>query len=268
MAFSATSLLQPYKDEAESSCPSQIATELSSRYDISPEQNEKLMEVLSPIFGENDLLKMLSQIQGLLDSLTANLDRFTNLSLKKDLAFKNAFQQKQLASARIEQDSLVSQKFPEPEASDTQYAAPTALKDADSSLADNYPNTSGIINEVGDFMKVNKATGDIQIVHHSGTCIKIDNTGNVTIHAIGSLKQVVDGDMVLQVTGGLDISSGKGIYMHAPEMMIKADQKVTIDAMEIEMPNTTSLKASETTIAEIGTVKGLTLVSAPAINIG
>ena len=253
------------KQAIEGTVPPDLESRLASAYGVTPEQSQKLSEIIRPIFGEGEPAGIMSKIQAMLDALELKMAKFTDKELKKQDAAQKTQEQQQAAGSRVEQDAETSQKYVEPEAQDTKFSETVALPDADSSLAENYPSTFGMVTETSDFIKINKETGMIQIVHHSGTQVKIDNSGNVTLHVIGSLKQVVEGDMLLQVAGGLDITSGKGIYMHAPEMETVADQKLTVDAMQVEMPSTTQLKA-DTAICQVNTVKATALVSAPALS--
>ena len=67
--------------------------------------------------------------------------------------------------------------------------------------------------------------------------------------------------------GGLDITSGKGIYVHAPEIETKADEKVTVEAMTVELPSTLELNADKA-LCKVMNLKADVAVSAPAISIG
>lgn len=259
------SVTETHKEQIEGQVPPNLEAQLTDSFSLTPEQVKKVNDIIRPVFQDGDLSSIITSAQAMLDKLEQKLKKFTDKELKKQDALQKTQEQKQVAGSRIEQDAETSQKFVEPEAQDTKFSSTSSIPDADSSLAENYPKTIGWITETSDFIKLNKETGHIQIVHHSGTQIKVDNEGNVTIHTIGNLKQVVEGDMLLQVAGGLDITSGKGIYMHAPEMETVADQKLTVDAMQVEMPSTMELKAP-TAICQVGTVKATTLVSAPALS--
>lgn len=265
--FDADEIVESQKQDVENTIPFNILAKIEEVFSPTPEQSTKIEALLSPIFKDGDLDSIKSQAQEMLDELEEKLKIYTEVELRRQDAREKLNEQAQVAGARVEQDAETSQKYIEPEAQETKFSSPTNIPDADSSLAENYPNTIGWVTETSDFIKLNKETGTIQIVHHSGTQIKVDNTGNVTIHTVGNLKQVVEGDMLLQVAGGLDITSGKGIYMHAPEIETKADQKVTLDAMQVELPTTVDLKADKA-LCQVMTLKAATLMSAPAISLG
>lgn len=83
--------------------------------------------------------------------------------------------------------------------------SPVNIEDAHYTLKQNYPNSYGSINPIGDWYRVDIKSGKIELVHHSGTHLKIDDDGNVTIRAVGSVKWVIDGDFTLNVRGNTDI---------------------------------------------------------------
>ena len=83
-------------------------------------------------------------------------------------------------------------------------SSPVDIEDAHYTLKQNYPNSYGSINPLGDWYRVDLTSGKVELVHHSGTHLKIDNDGNVTLFAVGSVKWVIDGDFTLNVKGNSD----------------------------------------------------------------
>ena len=70
---------------------------------------------------------------------------------------------------------------------------------------DDYPETISKIDDAGNFIKVNKKEGRIDIYHQSGNIIKIDKDGNTVIHIKGGLKFKVDGDTSFHTNGNMDL---------------------------------------------------------------
>ena len=93
--------------------------------------------------------------------------------------------------------------FKEPKVSG-KVTSPVNLKDAHYTLKQDYPFSYGFIDSNKNFIQVNTKEGSIDLAHHSGTRIKIDDSGNVTMHIVGSFKQVIDGDYTLKVKGNMD----------------------------------------------------------------
>lgn len=209
---------------------------LLSKYHLNTQQLQQLDKYLdTPLLSSDDISNLNSQAQTTIDNATTNASQVgANASMRQSIA-QETINRKATTSSRIEQDSKVSLKFPEPQFKDTKFTNPKNLKDANSSFADNYPHTTGIANQNTDFFKIDRKTGDLQIVHHSGTCIKIDNDGNVTINTKGSLKQIVEGDYSLQVNGGMDLSVAKGLYIHSKQDLIIEAQ----DNLNTQAQNTT-----------------------------
>jgi hypothetical protein len=82
---------------------------------------------------------------------------------------------------------------------------PVQLPPSKYSVVADYPDSYGMIDSAKNFIKVNQKTGDVDIVHNSGTKFKIDGMGNVTMEVVGSFKQVVKKDYFLQVEGNMEL---------------------------------------------------------------
>lgn len=261
--YKAQDALKPYKDELITTCPPTIGDHINTAYSPTPEKKKELEDLVTTTL-EGELDTLLGPIQNILDKF----EKLVNAKAKKGLQDQKQKQDsRKNGDKRGEQDAEVSQKIPEPEASDTKFSEPPTMPDADNSLSSDYPNSSGSIFENVGWLKMNKAQSYVEIVHKSGTMIKINQAGEVVIHAVGSVKQVIDGDLTMQVSGGLDISSGKGIYMHAPEIEIEADQKTTITSMEVELKDTMQVKADQAML-QVMTVKATAPISAPGYGMG
>lgn len=261
MDFSIDDILKPYKDECNNTLPNELAGLLG---ELTEEELAKTLEILAPVFDEEALNKLKDALQGAVDNLTKTQEQFTKAELTAQAKNKQAVQAQQVAGASVTQDSDVSQTFPEPTA-ETDVSSPTDLPDADNSLSSDYPATYGMTDEVGNFYKINRVTGDVQFVHQSGTCVKIDKQGNVTIHATGSAKLIAGKDMAIQAKN-LDIKGSK-IAITAQEIKLKADSKVEIDTMEIDASKPMQVKMDAALVTG-QTFKGGALVSAPMLSIG
>lgn len=105
-------------------------------------------------------------------------------------------------------------KVPEPIFSEPTTTSPVNIQDADYTIKEDYPDTYGFIDSVKNWLKINKKKNHAEIVHNSGTHIKIDEKGNVTMHIVGSLKQIIEKDYSLEVKGNFDHIVGKDKYHH------------------------------------------------------
>lgn len=105
-------------------------------------------------------------------------------------------------------------KRAEPIFADTKFTSPVNIQDADYTLSEDYPNSYGMIDEKKNWIKVNKVTGHVEVVHNSGTLIKIDGDGNVTMHIVGSFKRIVEGDFSDEIRGNYDLSVKGSRYKH------------------------------------------------------
>lgn len=82
---------------------------------------------------------------------------------------------------------------------------------------EDYPETYGFRDSSGNILQVNKTQKYMQITHSSGTVLKVDIVGNITITnpgdttitTTGDMDWIVGGDMSIQVTGNLDIDAAQ-----------------------------------------------------------
>lgn len=238
MAFmSAKDYLAPFKAEINGDTPDLLMREINAIYPQSAQYNPDGKQALGVPFDNPTYNPVEAQVQILLGDFELSIQKDALADFTAQEQQKQSRQQQQVAGNRVEQDATTSQKYPEPQFNTKKFTSPIDLPDADSALATDYPNTIGVINDAGDFFKVNKKTGDLQVVHRSGTCIKIDANGNMTIHSTGSVKQVVAQDLSIQAGGGIDIVAKKGIYLDtgSENLEIKTQMKdIKIDAMKIE----------------------------------
>lgn len=92
-----------------------------------------------------------------------------------------------------------------------------------SSTNQDYPESSGSIDSIGNWTKVNKITKQTDWVHNSGSMMSFFANGDVVVHIRGNKKEIIEGDYVLEVGGNLELAVGKSwntevlqdIYMNA-----------------------------------------------------
>lgn len=70
-------------------------------------------------------------------------------------------------------------------------------------LVVNYPNRYGLYSPIGDVFYTDLETGDVVLRRKSGTSLKIDVDGNVTLTTAGNLTEYVKGDLNRVVDGDL-----------------------------------------------------------------
>ena len=104
--------------------------------------------------------------------------------------------------------------FPEPVFSEPKFTEPVDIQDASYSIDEDYPDSYGEIDEAKNWIKVNKAKQHVELVHSSGTSIKIDKEGNVTQEVKGNFKNIIHGDYSLEVKGNEDHIIKKSSYLH------------------------------------------------------
>jgi len=92
-------------------------------------------------------------------------------------------------------------------------------KTINSSGLEDYPNSIIDIDEIGNWKKVNKATGQVDWVHVSGSKLSFYKNGDVILHTAANLKQVVENDYILEVGRNFELTTGKEIHITSKENM-------------------------------------------------
>lgn len=146
-------------------------------------------------------------------------------------------------SSEVEKDSHevfnseASVSTPEPIFSEAKFTKPVDIQDSNYSLKEDYPLSYGFIDPVMNWFKINKKRKHAEFVHASGTQIKIDKDGNVTIFTKGSIKQVVTKDYSLEVGGSMDMLIKGSLYTHTSKdyvEMIDGNHNTTIGGVRKE----------------------------------
>lgn len=114
--------------------------------------------------------------------------------------------------------------LPEPKFSEPNKTSPVDQLDYDYSLDDDYPDSYGFIDDAKNWVKVNNVKKTLELVTSSGTRIKVNKTGDVTLYTSGSFKHIVDGDYSLEVRGSMDTLITGDSYTH-----IKGSQDSLVD---------------------------------------
>lgn len=116
------------------------------------------------------------------------------------------------------QDSTVALKVPEMPKLSSRFASVPSFQAGSNAVAEDYPTSYGAIDDGKNWFKVNTTTGSAEMVHSSGSSIKIDKAGNVSLHITGGLKLVVDKDVLINSVGAADIHSIGNMSIDAPQI--------------------------------------------------
>jgi hypothetical protein len=129
-----------------------------------------------------------------------------------------------------------SKPIPEPSAQAV-FSSPINLPPVKYTTSISYPNSYGHVDEVMNFYKFDKLKGDFVFHHQSGNIIKMDKSGNITIHTVGNTKQIINGDFTLNVNGNMDIVVGKNFGVKVGTEMKEqiGSKKSTIASSEINL---------------------------------
>lgn len=228
--FNAEQVTKPYKDEINSNVPATINRELKNTYTYTAEQEQKLLEVLSPILDDSSFSSILGTCSKMLDRLESTLAIKTTFSVLEKEDKENELREKEVADSRVEQESQVARVYQEPKVAVKKYANVVDMPNNDNSLADSYPNSYGQVDDAGNTIKINRETKQTLIAHSSGTRIQIDQNGNVSIVCKGSLKLIANNSMSINVNGGLDIGASGGLYLRGDNVTIESAGELSIDA--------------------------------------
>lgn len=141
-----------------------------------------------------------------------------NTALTSEISDKKAGEVFVESKAKMDAHEVFNAKstitYLEPKFSGPKFTSPVDIQDASYSTDEDYPNSYGEIDEAKNWYKINKSKLHVELVHASGTSIKIDRDGNVTEHIVGSLKRVIEGDLSEEVKGNCDRLVKGGNYLH------------------------------------------------------
>ena len=143
---------------------------------------------------------------------------------KKTLEMVNQqaiLEEKELAEGYSTQDAKQSFTRAEPIFIEPVLTNPTDIQDADYSIVEDQPETYGAVDRVLNWWKINKKRKHAEFVHASGTLLKINEAGDLTVHAIGSAKIVFESDVSESISGNKDFIISGGLYEHIVKDVIK-----------------------------------------------
>ena len=90
------------------------------------------------------------------------------------------------------------------------------------------------MDEIKNWFKVNKATGEIEFVHTSGSYFKIDGAGNAVLHLKGSYTEIIEGDSLRQSLNSDETVLAKATKHIVGSLKIIADGAMNIQGATIE----------------------------------
>jgi len=136
-------------------------------------------------------------------------------------------QERLLAEAHDIQDSTDSLYWEDPVFPEPVFTAPIAIQNARYTLDEDYPNTYGFIDKIGNWIKVNMVKMHIEFVHNKGSNFKIEKDSNSMLHLKGSHKQVIDKDFSQHIAKNRDVVVDLDDFEHIlGEMIQLIDKKV------------------------------------------
>lgn len=155
--------------------------------------------------------------------------------IRKNTAAQKSQAKKQATKSKVEShqvfNSEVPLTWPEPVFSEPKFTSPVDLEDANSSMKEDYPESQGMVDKLKNWFKFNHKKKKAELVLNSGTHIKADKEGNITMHVVGSMKHIIEGDYALEVKGSHDLIINGSRYVKVGEegeVNIIGDSKVKV----------------------------------------
>ena len=134
-------------------------------------------------------------------------------------------QESLLAEAHDIQDSTNSLYWEDPVFPEPVFTAPIAIQNARYTLDEDYPNSYGFIDKIGNWFKVNMVKMHIEFVHNKGSNFKIDKDSNSVLHLKGSHKQMIAKDYSQQIAMNRDILVDLDSFEHISGEVIQLINK-------------------------------------------
>ncbi len=231
----ADAMAQAFNDHYGANFESILDAKLAEK--LSPEQIQALAGIKADIVAKTKAdATMVKKAEA--DAISSTADKIES-SLKSTALTAASGEALLTAQAVAEAHEVFNAEaaltFPEPKFSEPKFTSPVDIQDVNYSLKEDYPHSYGHIDEMGNWWKVNKKKGIIDFVHKSGTFIQIDNDGNVTEHVAGSKKEVIQGDLSIEVYGNRDTLIHGNEYTHIDkdtELLVDGNTKVTLNGTE------------------------------------
>lgn len=192
--------------------------------------SDKLDEMLSNMISAEEMEELVAEVMAEAEAkMTELTQKLRSEELKQEVEV--------MMDAHDVYDAKKTLNLPEPIMSETKFSSPVDIQDADYTTKEDYPQSYGFIDSIKNWIKVNKEKKHSELVLASGTMIKSDKDGNVTMYIKGNLKQVIEGDYSLEVKGNTDVVVKGSKY-----------QKVVGDLDEIINGARSSTSTADTTI--------------------
>jgi len=80
-------------------------------------------------------------------------------------------------------------------------------KESNQLFSTNYPNTYGFIDSKGNYFKVDKVAGTIDVYHNSGTHVNIAADGTVNITIVANENANISGNVTVNVSGNVSVTA-------------------------------------------------------------
>lgn len=222
-----------------SSTASQIVTTTNAKFvaelescltanGFTPDEITSIRNFYSSILSAEDLAALTAVVDAQFQQIKKVADKISNAH-QSDVILGAV----QNNGKRLVQDAPQPFSLPEPAAPLTNKATAPVFQQASDSFKDDYPSTYGKIDEAGNWFRVNKSSGLVEFVHSSGTSIKINKAGDVSVNIRGSLQWLVNGDSVTNVMGNMDLGVlGSLVQQVLSGMDIKVNGLLDISATD------------------------------------
>jgi hypothetical protein len=227
-----------------------------SAHNFSPEEIAALSPIIDQLCTETPED---SKIQSEYD----RIKKFSETNLKQVVIQARQAQREKIDSQNMTSHNPFNSKrafsLVEPMASDAHFTEVADIENANYSIAQDYPNTTGSLDETMNWVKINKSKNSVELVHRSRTQIKIDKDGNVTMYIAGSFKQIIMGDHYYECRGNSDVVVNGNSYQHiSGESVNKYDLSKTDDigidhTQTIGENRSTKIGMNDTTNVEVDT---------------
>lgn len=88
---------------------------------------------------------------------------------------------------------------------------------------EDYPNSFGWTDKLGDLYRVNKKQGYVYFYHHSGTYYKIDKQGNITVYSKKKITVTAEDDITVYGKKNLDVTADGKTTLTTPSAEVYCD---------------------------------------------
>lgn len=238
--------------------PSLNQTLISNINGLTPAELATLTGLLANLTTPADIANITPSI---LEQETQLLSKLNNVAKAQKVSNNDNKLISQYQTSSSIQDNIVSTKIAETPVVSSKFTSVNDFPIAENNFSDDYPNTEGSIDEAHNWFKINKTSGYTEFVHNSGCSLKLDKSGNCSVHITGNLKWVVDKQWLVNIVKEMDlhVMSDLSIQSKSLDTTTTGDNKTTSPNLNINVSGTTTVN-SITNITEVTTVSGLVVV--------